>query len=190
MSLNAQQPEVVFSKRTAWQHTHLFSNGSNASVYLCTHVKEYDVVLLHFISISEWQNYIIQVYLLPFFFCKEEIFFVVIYYFLGFFERPVYWSVVSSYLTMVVIVQQVHHISVSALPIHYTIMVFKTKHRGTFLWGKHWGWKGTVSQWKAISQKKESLEKLFSMESTSGSCNGTKRWLGQEEGVTRNVPCL
>lgn len=189
MSLNAQQPEVVFSKRTAWQHTHLFSNGSNASVYLCTHVKEYDVVLLHFISISEWQNYIIQVYLLSFFFfARRRIFFVVIYYFLGFFERPVYWSVLSSYLTMVVIVQQVHHISVSALPIHYNIMI-KTKHQGTFLWGKHWGWRGTVSQWKAISQKEESLEKLFSMESTSGSCTGTKRW-GQEERVARSVPCL
>lgn len=69
-----------------------------------------------------------------YFYCKEEIF-LLFYYFCGFFESLVYWTVVSSYLTIVVIMQQVHHISVSALTLDYIIMVFKVKHEVHFRGG-------------------------------------------------------
>lgn len=97
-------------------------------------MNECDIILLHITSISEWQNYTIQLYLPSVSFARRIFLFVCLfYYFLGFFERLAYRSVVSSYLTLVVTVHQVHHISVSALTLDDAIMVFNAKHE-VHLW--------------------------------------------------------
>lgn len=46
-----------------------------------------------------------------------------------------------------------------------------------------------VSQLKATSRKEEKLGKLSPIERHSGSCNSTERWLSQEEGAAKTVPC-
>lgn len=76
-----------------------------------------------------------------------------------------------------VTVRQVHHISVSALTFNYNIMVFKAKHEVHFCEESIEDGGEECHSERLLLKKKESLEKLFSMESTSGSCNGTKRWL-------------
>lgn len=69
----------VFSKRTAWQHAHVFSNGSDDTVYLSTSVNEGDIILLHITSISEWQNYTIQLSLPSVSFARRIFLFVCLF---------------------------------------------------------------------------------------------------------------
>lgn len=95
----------------------------------------------------------------------------------------------SSYLTIVVVVQQILLISVSALTLDNTLVLFNAKHDVHF-------WEESIEDGgeecrseRLLLKKRESLEKLLCMKSTSGSRNGAKRWLGQEEGVSQTVPC-
>lgn len=76
----------------------------------------------------------------------------------------------SSYLTLVVIVKQVHHISVCALTLDDAIMVLKAKHE-VHLWQRSIEDGGE----ECHNERQILLKKQLCMDSTSGSCNGTKR---------------